>query len=224
MQLAELLRGVAAYREAQTRRGVEDGAYMRCVRALRGRTMLERAEASGDIVTFLNAWRCRLDRHKAPPLLRDWIRAHARELEALAPLSLADRGVPDRSRDIQALYESLFELRPQLRNMADAAASKFLHQLIPRLLVMWDKAIRRDAGVDYGEFIVAMHTRAVALLAETGLDERGLEALVQERVGSPVRKTLAKYIDEANVYASSSPSQPQRGITAPGGTTAPTGE
>jgi len=196
---------------------------MRCVEVMRGRSMLERADASADLVMFLNAWRCRLDSRKAPPLVHDWIRAHAAELESLAPLSLADPAVPERSRDIQTLYESLFALRPELHNMADAAASKLLHQLLPRLLVMWDKAIRLAAGVDYGEFTVAMHRRALGLLREAGLDEPGLEALVQESVGSSVRKTLAKYIDEANIYAAS-PSQPQRGIASPGGTTAPTGQ
>src|SRR5947199_6721554 len=73
----------------------EDGAYLRCRTILDDAgSMLARAERSGDLVRFLNAWACRLDSKKAPGLFRDWIAAHASALEALEPVAVTDPRVP----------------------------------------------------------------------------------------------------------------------------------
>jgi hypothetical protein len=166
--------------------------------------MLARAGRSLDLVEFLNAWACRLDAKKAPPLLRDWIRAHVSELELLELLSVTDDDAADHVPDILSLYESLMGLRQDLHNMSDAAASKVLHQLAPRLFVMWDKTIKGLAANqgygDYGAFMTAMHSLSRRLLRDTELDAEGLELHLQQRLRYPVRKTLAKYIDEANWY------------------------
>src|SRR3954451_1357796 len=104
----------------------------------------------------------------------------------------ADRSArPGLAAEIDALYDSLIALRPQLRNIGDAAASKALHQLLPGLVVMWDKAIRNDAlaaGYEtYGAFLVAMHDLVTRLLAEAGLTAAEAEA---ELGGA----TLAKHV------------------------------
>jgi hypothetical protein len=156
--------------------------------------MAARAEHAGDLVTFLNAWACRLDRTKAPGLFHDWIATQADALEALAPVTLTDPRVPQLAAGVEALYDSLIALRGAgLRNMGDAAASKALHQLLPELVVMWDKAIRQAATAQglqtYGAFLVAMHRLSVRLPADAGA-----------RLGSAPRMSLAKRLDEANSY------------------------
>jgi hypothetical protein len=176
----------------------EDGAYVRCRAVLdEAGSMLARAEHSGDLVRFLNAWACRLDSKKAPGVFHDWIVSHAGALEALEPVALTDPRVPGLAAEVDALYDSLIALRPQLRNIGDAAASKALHQLLPGLVVMWDKAIRNDAlaaGYEtYGAFLVAMHDLVTRLLAEAGLTAAEAEA----ELGGP---TLAKHVDEANIF------------------------
>jgi hypothetical protein len=174
-----------------------DGAYARCRAILdEAGSMRARAEHSADLVRFLNAWACRLDSKRAPGVFHDWIAAHASELEVLEPVALTDPRVPELAAEVDALYASLIALRPQLRNIGDAAASKALHQLLPGLIVMWDKAIRTEAAAagyeTYGAFLAAMHELATRLLAEAGLTAEEAEA----RLGGT---SLAKHVDEANI-------------------------
>jgi hypothetical protein len=176
-----------------------EGAYARCRAILdEAGSMRARAEHSADLVRFLNAWACRLDSKKAPGAFRDWILAHVSELEALEGVALTDPRVPGLAAEVDALYDSLIALRPQLRNIGDAAASKALHQLLPRLVVMWDKAIRTEALAagheTYGAFLAAMHELSTRLLAEAGLTAAEAEA----RLGAAT--TLAKRVDEANIF------------------------
>lgn len=167
--------------------------------------MVTRAGHSGEIVTFLNAWACRLDAKKAPSAIQSWIRANATELEQLERVRLIDQEVPRMAERVDDLYgRLLFGTRAQLHNMSDAAASKVLHQLVPDLFVMWDKAIKQAAMVQgytsYAAFIVGMHDLSKRLLTEADMDVGEAEAHLQAQLRYPLRKTFAKYIDEANWY------------------------
>jgi hypothetical protein len=79
-----------------------------------------------------------------------------------------------------------------------------LHQLVPDLFVMWDKAIKQAASAQgygsYSGFLVGMHELSKRLLVEGEMDVGEAEVHLQEHVGSPVRKTFAKYVDEVNWY------------------------
>jgi hypothetical protein len=64
---------------------------------------------------------------------------------------------------------------------------------------MWDNKIKVYAASDYRVFTEAMHDLALRLIEESPCPEgRELEAWLQGHLGYPVRKTLAKYLDEYN--------------------------
>jgi len=202
---AEFVRGVTAYRDQFSRQSREDAAYLRCYRILRGDDSMEaRISHSRDIVTFLNAWACRLDSNKAPSAFRGWIYAHADQLEELELVAITDPDVPSLGDEVDALYDSLIGLRAELHNMSDAAASKVLHQLVANLFVMWDKAIKQAATTQgytsYSGFLVAMHELSHRLLREAGMSLAEAEVNLQRQLGYGTLKTFAKYLDEANWY------------------------
>ena len=202
----ELVRGVESYREHFSRQAREDAAYLECYSVLRDDgSMLERVDHSGEIVKFLNAWACRLSTERAPAAIHGWIAVNAAELERLASLSLTDEDVQGVAGQIDELYSSLlFGIRGEVHNMSDAAASKVLHQLAPDLFVMWDKAIKEAALArgyrTYSDFLIGMHAVSKRLLAEVGMSVGDAETRLQAQLEYPVRKTFAKYIDEANWY------------------------
>ncbi|TMM02948.1 MAG: hypothetical protein E6G10_08855 [Actinobacteria bacterium] len=201
----EFVRGATAYRDHFSRQAREDAAYLACYRALRREdSMLARVGRSREIVTFLNAWACRLDSKKAPAVFRGWIYAHGSELEELGLVALTDRDVPSLSREVDGLYDSVIALRSELHNMSDAAASKVLHQLVPDLFVMWDKTIKQVAMMQgygrYSGFLVAMHELSRRLLDQADMTRDEAEVYLQRELGYSTRKTFAKYVDEANWY------------------------
>jgi hypothetical protein len=85
-----------------------------------------------------------------------------------------------------------------VNSMGDAAASKTLYLLQPRLFVMWDKEIRRSAPEGYGTYLVQMNALARRLADEAPAGD--VEAYLQELLGYETRKTLAKYLDEYNWF------------------------
>lgn len=89
--------------------------------------------------------------------------------------------------------------RAAVSNWSDAAASKALHQLTPELFVMWDKNIKPFAP-DYGDFTLEMHRPGRRLADEAPVGRDDVEQHLQAHLGKPVRKTMAKYLDEYNWY------------------------
>ena len=85
-----------------------------------------------------------------------------------------------------------------VHSMGDAAASKALYVLRPRLFVMWDKEIRRSAPEGYGAYLLQMHALARRLTDQAPAAD--VEAHLQELLGYETRKTLAKYLDEYNWF------------------------
>jgi hypothetical protein len=153
-----------------------------------------------ELVRLLNRWACRLSSDRAPVALEAWLRAHAADLEEIEPLMIIDARVRDEAERLGALHDDLIaSMRAGgVPNMADAAASKALHLLQPRLFVMWDKEIRRSAPEGYGAYLLQMHALAGRLTEQAPADD--VETYLQEVLGYETRKTLAKYLDEYNWF------------------------
>jgi hypothetical protein len=157
-------------------------------------------ENAADIIHLLNRWACRLSTERAPGALGTWIEDNAAALDDLEPLTITDPRVRDRIEELGALHDDLIaHMRAHgVLSMGDAAASKALYVLHPRLFVMWDKEIRRSAPEGYGAYLLQMHALALRLADEAPEDD--VEAYLQELFGYEERKTLAKYLDEYNWF------------------------
>jgi hypothetical protein len=106
--------------------------------------------------------------------------------------------VPKNAGELGTLHDGLIaHMRAAgVNSMGDAAASKALYLLQPRLFVVWDKEIRRSAPDGYDAYLLEMQALAVRLAAEAPTDD--IEAYLQELLGYETRKRLAKYLDEYN--------------------------
>jgi hypothetical protein len=155
-------------------------------------------ENAADIVAVLNRWACRLSSERAPVALEEWLRAH--DLTKFEALTISDPDVPKKAEELGALHDGLIaHMRAAgVNSMGDAAASKALYLLQPRLFVMWDKEIRRSAPEGYGAYLLQMHALARRLTDEAAADD--VEAYLQELLGYEERKTFAKYLDEYNWF------------------------
>jgi hypothetical protein len=153
-----------------------------------------------ELVGLLNRWACRLSRAHAPGALAGWLRDHPAELEDAEALTILDPRVPERAEALGDLHDGLIAAMRAggVKSMGDAAASKALHLLRPRLFVMWDKEIRRSAPEGYGAYLLQMHALAVRLVNEAPTDD--VEAYLKELLGYETPKTLAKYLDEYNWF------------------------
>jgi hypothetical protein len=162
--------------------------------------MEDRAVRASLIVEFLNNWSCRLKATETRMMLGPWIRRHADRLRALHGVHILDHRVPEVTGEMNALYDELMIAgRAAVSNWSDAAASKTLHQLMPELFVMWDKNIKPYAP-DYGEFTLRMHRLGLRLADEAPVERDDVEQHLQAHLRKPVRKTMAKYLDEYNWY------------------------
>ena len=167
-----------------------------------------RPQNAAEIIRILNKWACRLSTELASGALDTWLRAHAAELEKVAPLTILDARQPEHTQELGALHDDLIaSMRGAgVLNMADAAVSKALYLLQPRLFVMWDKEIRRSAPEGYGAYLVQMHDLALRLAEEAPTED--VEAYLQQHLGDETSKTLAKYLDEYNWFEAVGREQP----------------
>lgn len=196
----DFVTGLIAYRDEFSERSEEDFAYLRCLNELRGRTMAERSAKAVHVVTFLNAWKCRLKPLESRMVLRDWIRANADRLDAVSGVTVLDDELPAAAAEVESLYDDLMVAgRAAVANWSDAATSKALHQLVPPLFVMWDINIKRFAE-GYGDFMLEMHHMGRRIVEEADLSAAEAEAHLQAQLGYRVQKTMAKYLDEYNWY------------------------
>ena len=159
-----------------------------------------RPETAAEIVAVLNRWACRLSTERAPGALETWLGDNAAALEKVEPLTIGDPRVIERAEELGALLDDLIgHMRAGgVLSMGDAAASKALYLLQPRLFVMWDKEISRSAPEGYDSYLLQMNALAGRLTAEAPADD--VEAYLQELLGYETRKTLAKYLDEYNWF------------------------
>ncbi len=184
----------------------EEQHYLDIFQELVGVPIRAKAIHSSSIVLFLNRWHCRLAADKASRAIRDWLLLEAENLERLVSVNIADVDVIQMEQESERLHNSLIALRGGdieigIHNMSDACASKILHLTIPSLFVMWDKNIK-PRGCNYGAFMGRMHELACRLKTELAppAAQDDLEAYLQNTLRYPVRKPLAKYIDEYNWY------------------------
>jgi hypothetical protein len=172
---------------------------VRCLAALEGLSMIERAARADDIVRFLNSWAARVSRNETPAMLAAWVSERVEPLERVAALTIADERLPSHFEELDALYASLMTAgRAKVRNWSDAANSKALHQLVPGVFVMWDKKIKQSAR-DYGDFMQRMHRLARGVVRKSPYPADRIETELQSALGYSVRKPLAKYLDEFNI-------------------------
>jgi hypothetical protein len=157
-------------------------------------------ENAADIIHLLNKWACRLSSERAPGALETWLEASAAALEQVAPLTISDPRLPANAEELGAMHDDLIaHMRANgVNSMGDAAASKALYVMRPRLFVMWDKEIRRSAPEGYGVYLLQMHALALRLINQAPAGD--VEAHLQELLGYEARKTLAKYLDEYNWF------------------------
>jgi hypothetical protein len=193
--------GLEGYRDHFAGKSREDEAYVGCLDVMQTRPLTARADGS-ELVHFLNRWACRLSSVRTPGLIAGWARSRMTCLEELEPLALIDPGLPDRAEKLGSLHDDLIAHMKAggVHNMSDAAASKTLHLLIPRLFVMWDREIKRSAPAGYGTYLLEMHQLAERLAAEADLPTAELEPHLQAVLGYRARKPLTKYLDEYNWY------------------------
>jgi hypothetical protein len=156
-----------------------------------------------EIIAFLNKWKCRFSPEAAIPALSDWIRDNAAQLETFGGVAINRENILNRLREQAEIYYSLLSLKsgspPPIHNMSDAAASKILHVMQPAAFVMWDRNIERYFRAGYHDFLEKMHKFARKLDQMVPAEGEGdAEAYVNGRLAYPIRKTLAKFIDEYN--------------------------
>jgi hypothetical protein len=195
----DFVTGLEGYRDQFTREASER-AYAGLLDAIQGTPQTALRERAADIVALLNKWACRLSTAHAPGALEGWLRGHRSALADVEALTISDPRVPEHTEELAGLHDDLIrEMRANgVANMADAAASKALHLLNPRLFVMWDKEIRRSAPEGYGAYLLQMHELALRLTEQAPAED--VEAHLQEHLGYETRKTLAKYLDEYNWF------------------------
>lgn len=179
-----------------------ENAYLGLAAELADVPMAERASHAASIVLFLNRWNCRFPREESRAAIAGWIAREGDALESLAGWTILSETVPDHVGEFDRLHDSLIALRsadPRIFTMSDACASKLLGQMVPALFVMWDSKIRVGYA-SYGAFMREMHHLAVSLRDELSpADARtDIDGYLQRTLGYPVRKPLAKYIDEYN--------------------------
>jgi hypothetical protein len=192
--------GLEGYRDHFTCKGDGERAYAGLLAAIQGEAPAALPERAADIVRLLNKWACRLSVARSPDALESWLRGHVAAFAEVEVLTISDPRLPEHAEELGKLHDDLIgAMRANgVNNMADAAASKALHLLQPRLFVMWDKEIRRSSPEGYGVYLLQMHSLAGRLAEQAPAED--VEAYLQELLGYETRKTLAKYLDEYNWF------------------------
>lgn len=180
--------------------------YLEVFRALAGVPIRDRGQHAAAIRLFLNRWNARLSRTALPIALNAWLSRESAALEQLDGLAIDDTAVPGHQEEFTRLYDSLLQLRQAtdgyaVHTMGDAAAAKILHLMVPSLFVMWDRPIKHAISEpDYGRFMVTMHlwSRKLSEVLAPSAARSDLEEYLRHYLEYPVRKPLAKYLDEFN--------------------------
>jgi hypothetical protein len=183
-----------------------ESAYLVIFDELADVPLADRGSHVDSLVLFLNRWACHfpIRTPNTRIALREWITRESKSLQALADVTLSHAQLPAYREESERLYASLIDLQsphegPSIPTMGPAAASKILHLMVPPLFVMWDAKIKKG-GWEYGDFLLRMHGLAVRIRDELAPEEArdDIDGYLQRTLGYPVRKPLAKYIDEYN--------------------------
>ena len=212
---ASFIKGLTDYRDREylkASRVSGEHAYLSVLEEFAPLSILERRTHVDSLILFLNRWSCHFPTKTAETrtALTRWIEREASALGEIATATLCDEQLSERIAELERLYASLIALRqaPEARipTMGDAAASKILHLMVPDLFVMWDREIKKG-GWGYGRFMLRMRDLAIDLRETLAPPEArsDVEGYLQHELGYPVRKSLAKFIDEFNWWLAWNP-------------------
>ena len=166
-----------------------------------------------DVIGFLNLWKCRL--HPSNTLAERIKKAHKDTIsyiEALQDVTIED-WTPDIVRMVEEKNYSSGELLQKTfarySNIGErfryVAASKLLHFLLPKLIVMWDNSIAPGYGVPMNskwyvkKFISKMREMANEAIESYQMEKRvNRERAVAALYNFRPPKTIAKLLDEYN--------------------------
>ncbi|MGI5237793.1 hypothetical protein [Dactylosporangium sp. CA-139066] len=179
-----------------------DRSWLRLVDQTAPAVDLSRAEHRALLLRWLNSWGCRIryprEGEPAPfdDGVADWWDRWGPALPAADLAALDDDEIALLGDAYAGLAAVAVSAGPVRRSLGPTAAAKALYALRPNAIMPWDAAIAAalHGGRDGPAF--AAHQRlgrqwALAVLAETGIEERRLAALV----GRP-QISLAKILDE----------------------------
>lgn len=206
----DFLEGLTRYRDAfYVGSPPEERYYVEALQALSHIPLTERPQHIEPLLRFLNRWKCRFSLTSAPRALERWMTAHLDDISALDGLAVSNPRVLQLEPEFERLFASLIDLKrggvtDGIHNMGDACASKILHVTLPSLFVMWDASIKKLSRVaTYGRYMSHMHDLARRLTDELAPQEaqEDLERYLQDVLGYPMKKTLAKQLDEYNWFA-----------------------
>jgi len=156
-----------------------------------------------EIILFLNRWKCRFKKEIAAIVLSNWALKNLDKIKRLNGLSIEKIDLQKNGSLINDMYNSLIDTKNiGIHNMSDACASKFLHILVPELFVMWDKNIKPYKSFLYGDFLESMQKFSNSIKNKflEKYPSKDIESFLQNELRYPIKKTLAKYIDEYNWY------------------------
>jgi len=183
-------------------------------------TQLDTEQILDNIIRFLNAWHCRIERADAAgqAILDVLIQTHP-YLQALGDFDLrtVDFGanviVEERPISIsQACKKFYDDLRSIGHRFGATATSKLLHLLQPNLFVMWDSKILAhyrgnnpnimDDGNGYCAFLYSMQDMAINIHEAFNHQNEGQgddpAIFLSQQLHYHQPQTLAKFIDEYN--------------------------
>ena len=166
--------------------------------------ILDKADHVDSIRLFLNRWKCHIyPKELFSKLLFDWIYDTKSQIDSLKTYNIENLNLLKNSETIEMLYNSLMDFKDSgIVTMGDAAASKIMHLILPKLFVMWDKNIIPYKGYLYSDFLIKMNSFAKSVQDDfsKNFPNKNIEEVLREKLEYPITKTFAKYIDEFNWY------------------------
>jgi hypothetical protein len=181
----------------------EEKYYIEIFNKINELKIIDKSKYIDSILLFLNRWKCRFSRKTSPGAMTKWIKDNNNNLEDLCIYSIIDIKLPELAQSIDILFDSLIELKYQgIHNMSDACASKIMHLMVPKLFVMWDANIKPYKSYPYSNFLEEMQKFANFIIMEflRKYKDEDIEEYLQNSLYYPIKKPLAKYIDEFNWY------------------------
>lgn len=200
----ELLNALREYRNKFFIGNNEEKYYLEIYEEIYDLNILDKANHTDSILLFLNRWKCHLyPKELFLKLLPNWIYDKKPRIDSLKTFKIENLNLIKNLEDIDILYKSLMNFKDNgILTMGDAAASKILHLILPKLFVMWDKKIKPYKGYLYSDFLIKMNSYAKSVKDDFSkkFPDKNIEEVLREKLEYPITKTFAKYIDEFNWY------------------------
>lgn len=182
----------------------EEKYYLEIYEEIYNLNILDKANHADSIRLFLNRWKCHIyPKELFSKLLFDWICDKKSQIDSLKTFNIENLNLVKNLENIDILYKSLMDFKDNgIITMGDAATSKILHLILPKLFVMWDKNIKPHKGYLYSDFLIKMNSFAKSVKDDFSkkFPDKNIEGVLREKLEYPIIKTFAKYIDEFNWY------------------------